>query len=52
MVLLQYLKRTDKPLENPKAELIIRVPAAASVCEQGIRKTVGDKATTSGIGKK
>ena len=57
VTLLHYLKRTGKPLEKPsyitiKAELVIRVPAAASTSEQYIRKTVGDEATTSGIGKK
>ena len=55
--LLQYLKKIDKPLERTsynttEAELIIRVPAAASASERYIRKTVGDETITSRIGKK
>ena len=49
IALLQYLKRTDKPLEKPsyitiKAELIMREPAAAIQQVNNIRitKTVGD----------
>ena len=56
MVLLQYLKRIDKPSEKPKVTLLSKVNWL-SECQlqhvnDHIRKTVGDKATTSGIDKK
>ena len=56
MVLLQYLKRTDKTLRETKVTLPSKLNLLSEYQLQPvndrIRKTVGDKVTTSGIDKK